>query len=41
MCPYLPAFEPTPGSGLRKRIRDEINYRVQIGYTGFWLPPGT
>lgn len=38
---YLPAFEPTPGTPWRKRLRDEINYRMQIGYTGFWLPPGT
>ncbi|MBU3067064.1 DUF2236 domain-containing protein [Nocardia sp. NEAU-G5] len=38
---YLPAFAPTPGSGWRKRLRDEINYRIQIGYTGFWLLPAT
>lgn len=38
---YLPAFEPKPESPWPKRIRDEFNYRVQIGYTGFWLPPGT
>ncbi len=38
---YLPAFEPTPGTGLRKRLRDELNYRVQIGYTAFWLLPKT
>ncbi|MEV0356044.1 oxygenase MpaB family protein [Nocardia sp. NPDC050697] len=38
---YLPAFEPKPGTPWRKRLRDEVNYRVQIGYTGFWLPPGT
>lgn len=38
---YLPAFEPRGGTGVSKRIRDEINYRVQIGYTGFWLPPST
>lgn len=38
---YLPAFAPKPGTPLRKRIRDEINYRVQIGYTGFWLLPTT
>ena len=38
---YLPAFAPRPGTSLRKRVRDEINYRVQIGYTGFWLLPMT
>ena len=38
---YLPAFEPKPGLGWRKRIRDEVNYRVQIGYTAFWLLPAT
>ncbi|MEV6771899.1 oxygenase MpaB family protein [Nocardia sp. NPDC051030] len=38
---YLPAFAPKPGTPWRKRIRDEINYRVQIGYTGVWLLPST
>ncbi|HTX45596.1 MAG TPA: oxygenase MpaB family protein [Solirubrobacteraceae bacterium] len=38
---YLPAFAPKPGSPLRKRIRDELNYRVQIGYTRFWMLPMT
>ncbi|MGW0250698.1 oxygenase MpaB family protein [Nocardia goodfellowii] len=38
---YLPAFAPKPGTPWHKRIRDELNYRVQIGYTGFWLPPAT
>ena len=38
---YLPAFAPKPGSGIRKRIRDELNYRTQIGYTRFWLLPAT
>lgn len=38
---YLPAFRPTPGSPLRKRLRDEVNYRVQIGYTRFWSLPLT
>ncbi|NNH73605.1 DUF2236 domain-containing protein [Nocardia uniformis] len=38
---YLPAFEPKPGTPWRKRLRDEINYRVQIGYTGVWLLPAT
>ncbi|MFC8694819.1 oxygenase MpaB family protein [Streptomyces parvus] len=35
---YLPAFRPQPGTGWRRRIRDEVNYRVQIGYTRYWLP---
>lgn len=38
---YLPAFEPKPNTPWPKRIRDEFNYRVQIGYTAFWLPPAT
>ncbi|MEU7218938.1 oxygenase MpaB family protein [Nocardia iowensis] len=38
---YLPAFEPKPGTPWPKRIRDELNYRMQIGYTAVWLPPAT
>jgi hypothetical protein len=38
---YLPAFAPKPGSPLRKRLRDEVNYRAQIGYTRFWSLPAT
>jgi hypothetical protein len=38
---YLPAFAPKPDSPLRKRIRDGFNYRVQIGYTRFWMLPFT
>ncbi|MGI8678171.1 MAG: oxygenase MpaB family protein [Jatrophihabitans sp.] len=38
---YLPAFAPRKGTSLRRRVRDELNYRVQIGYTGFWLLPAT
>lgn len=38
---YLPAFEPKAGTRWRKRIRDEINYRAQIGYTALWLLPAT
>ncbi|MGN6609400.1 MAG: oxygenase MpaB family protein [Jatrophihabitans sp.] len=38
---YLPAFAPKPGSPWRKRLRDEVNHRVQIGYTGYWLFPWT
>jgi hypothetical protein len=38
---YLPAFAPKPGSPLGKRIRDELNYRAQIGYTRFWMLPAS
>jgi ER-bound oxygenase mpaB/B'/Rubber oxygenase, catalytic domain len=38
---YLPAFAPKPGTSLRKRIRDEFNYRTQVGYTRFWMLPVT
>jgi hypothetical protein len=38
---YLPAFAPRAGSPIRKRIRDELNYRSQIGYTRFWMLPMT
>lgn len=38
---YLPAFAPKPGAPLRKRVRDEFNYRAQIGYTRFWMLPMT
>jgi ER-bound oxygenase mpaB/B'/Rubber oxygenase, catalytic domain len=38
---YLPAFAPKPGTSLRKRLRDELNYRAQIGYTRFWMLPAT
>ncbi|WP_327144341.1 oxygenase MpaB family protein [Nocardia sp. NBC_01327] len=38
---YLPAFAPKPNTPWPRRIRDEFNYRVQIGYTAFWLPPAT
>jgi hypothetical protein len=37
---YLRAFEPKPGTGWRKRARDEINYRAQIGYARYFLPRG-
>jgi hypothetical protein len=36
---YLPAFAPKDGTGLRKRIRDEIEYRALVGYTRFWMLP--
>jgi hypothetical protein len=35
---YPRAFAPKPGSSKRKRMRDEINYRVQLGYTRHFLP---
>jgi hypothetical protein len=38
---YLPAFAPQPGTPLRKRLRDELNYRAQIGYTRFWMLPAS
>lgn len=38
---YLPAFAPNPNSPLRKRLRDEVNYRAQIGYTRYWSAPST
>jgi len=38
---YLPAFAPKPGSSVAKRLRDELNYRIQIGYTHYWSAPGT
>jgi hypothetical protein len=35
---YPRAFIPKTGTPLRKRIRDEINYRAQVGYTRYFLP---
>jgi hypothetical protein len=35
---YPRAFRPKAGADWRKRLRDEINYRAQIGYTRFFLP---
>jgi hypothetical protein len=37
---YPRAFAPKGGTPWRKRIRDELNYRAQLGYTRFFLPPG-
>jgi hypothetical protein len=37
---YPRAFTPAAGTPWRKRIRDEVNYRAQLGYTRFFLPPG-
>lgn len=34
---YPRAFTPKPGSAWRKRLRDEVNYRAQIGYTRYFL----
>lgn len=34
---YPRAFTPRPGSGARKRMRDELNYRAQLGYTRYFL----
>jgi hypothetical protein len=36
---YLPAFAPKAGTGLGKRLRDEVEYRALIGYTRFWMLP--
>jgi hypothetical protein len=36
---YPRAFTPSAGTPWRKRIRDEINYRAQLGYTRFFVPP--
>jgi hypothetical protein len=35
---YPRAFTPKPGMGLRKAIRDQFNYRMQLGYTRYFLP---
>ncbi|HEV7585677.1 MAG TPA: oxygenase MpaB family protein [Solirubrobacteraceae bacterium] len=35
---YPRAFTPKPGTGWRRRIRDEVNYRAQVGYTRYFLP---
>ena len=35
---YPRAFTPQPGTRWRKRLRDEVNYRAQLGYTRFFLP---
>jgi hypothetical protein len=35
---YPRAFTPKPGSGICKAIRDRFNYRVQLGYTRYFLP---
>jgi hypothetical protein len=35
---YPRAFTPKTGTRWRKRLRDEINYRAQVGYTRYFLP---
>jgi mpaB/rubber oxygenase-like protein len=35
---YPRAFTPKPGTGRRKTIRDQFNYRIQLGYTRYFLP---
>ncbi|MEA2218325.1 MAG: hypothetical protein QOJ35_951, partial [Solirubrobacteraceae bacterium] len=35
---YPRAFVPKSGTGTRKRVRDELNYRAQVGYTRYFLP---
>jgi hypothetical protein len=37
---YPRAFAPRAGTPWRKRVRDEVNYRAQLGYTRFFLPGG-
>ncbi|HEX4108117.1 MAG TPA: oxygenase MpaB family protein [Solirubrobacteraceae bacterium] len=32
------AFTPKRGLGRRRRVRDEVNYRAQVGYTRYFLP---
>ena len=35
---YPRAFAPKQGTGPRKAIRDQFNYRMQLGYTRYFLP---
>ena len=35
---YPVAFRPKAGTTLRRRLRDEVNYRAQLGYTRYFLP---
>jgi ER-bound oxygenase mpaB/B'/Rubber oxygenase, catalytic domain len=35
---YPRAFTPKPRTGRRKVIRDQFNYRIQLGYTRYFLP---
>lgn len=38
---YLPAFAPDPDDPWRRRLRDAVNHRVQVGYTRYWMLPST
>ena len=35
---YPRAFTPKQGNGIGKAIRDQFNYRIQLGYTRYFLP---
>lgn len=35
---YPAAFRPKPGTTPARRLRDEVNYRAQLGYTRYFLP---
>jgi len=35
---YPAAFRPKPGATARQRLRDELNYRAQLGYTRYFVP---
>jgi hypothetical protein len=35
---YPRAFAPKPDTALPKTIRDQFNYRIQLGYTRYFLP---
>jgi hypothetical protein len=35
---YPRAFTPKTGTPWRRRVRDEVNYRAQLGYTRYFLP---
>jgi len=35
---YPRAFTPKPDTALPKTIRDQFNYRIQLGYTRYFLP---
>jgi len=38
---YPRAFAPKGAGSLRKRLRDNLNYRVQLGYTRYFMSPLT
>jgi hypothetical protein len=35
---YPRAFTPEPRDDIRKLIRDQFKYRIQLGYTRYYLP---